>query len=151
MEVVFTDRTQDYLARVNSHPHLERHAFLQTQPVGVALHLFLHAQGGIEGALRMIFMGNRGTEESKDAIAQRLRDVALIAVHRVHHELEGRINDATGFLRVEAVSEGGKACHISKERSDGLTLTFGSAAGFHRCLLSKDTLRQMLRCVENWF
>jgi hypothetical protein len=47
----------------------------------------LHAQGGIQRPLGMIFMGKRRAEQSENAVAQRLGNIALIAMHGVHHQL----------------------------------------------------------------
>src|SRR5712692_6075000 len=69
--------------------------------IRILANLRLHAQGGIEGSLGMIFMGNRRAKEGKDAVASRLHDVAFVAMDRRHHELQGGIDEGAGFLGVE--------------------------------------------------
>jgi hypothetical protein len=49
----------------------------------------------------MILMSERRAEEREDAIPGRLRHIALVAMHRVHHQLERGIDQAARFLRVE--------------------------------------------------
>ena len=53
----------------------------------------------------MIFVGNRGAKQREDAIAQGLGHVALVAMHGLHHELQGRIDDAAGLLGVEVFQQ----------------------------------------------
>jgi hypothetical protein len=69
-------------------------------------HVFLHAQGSIEGAMRMIFMSNRRAEERKDAIPKRLGHVAFVAVDGLHHELQSRIDDVAGLFWIEMFDQG---------------------------------------------
>jgi len=61
-------------------------------------------------------------------------------VDRVHHQLEGRIDEAPGCFGIEVFNQGGGVFDISEEDSDGLALALSSAARFHRCLLGADTL-----------
>jgi hypothetical protein len=44
---------------------------------------------------------DRSPEQREDAVPARLRDIALVAVHGVHHELEGRIDDGARLLGIE--------------------------------------------------
>jgi hypothetical protein len=83
----------------------------------------------------MIFMGNGRTEQGKDAIAQRLRHIAVIAMHSVHHELQGGINDRSGFFRVQSLNQRRGAFEIGKQRRDRLAFTITCAPRFQRRLL----------------
>ena len=87
VEVIFTDRADDHLPRVNPDPHLEWETTFQAGLVTIPPHLFLHAQGGIEGALRMILMGNRCPEQGKDAVAECLGNISFVPMHGLHHQL----------------------------------------------------------------
>ena len=80
---------------------------------------------------------------------QRLGDIALVAMHGVHHELEGGINNGSGVFGIEVASEGSEAGQIGKERSDGLALAVGDPTGFQRRLLSPDALGKVLGGVAN--
>ena len=93
MQIVFTNRAQHHFARVNADAHEQWRMPLCSQRIGIAAHRLLHPQGGIERSLGMIFMGKRRAKERKDAIAQCLRDIAVIAMHGVHHELQSGINN----------------------------------------------------------
>ncbi len=53
----------------------------------------------------MIFMGNRRTKERKDAIAQGLGDIALVAMHGVHHQLQSGINNRLRLFGIEAFNQ----------------------------------------------
>ena len=73
----------------------------------------------------MILVGNRRTEQGKDAIAQGLRDIALIAMHGIHHELQCGINNRPGFFGIEPFNQRRRAFEVSKQGGDGLPLTVG--------------------------
>ena len=75
------------------------------QLVGVTLEVLLHPAGGVQGALRMILMRDRRAEQREDAIPRRLRHIALVAMHRVHHQLERGIDQAARLLRVEVLDQ----------------------------------------------
>src|SRR5713101_2151493 len=95
----------------------------------------------------MIFMGNGRAKQRQDAIAERLGDVALIAMDGLHHELQRGINNGPGVLRVEPFDERGRAFEVSEESSDGLALTLGDTTRLHRRLLGEDMLGSMTRRV----
>src|SRR3989442_10087133 len=95
----------------------------------------------------MIFVGDGRAKEGKDTVAQRLGHIALIAMHRLHHELEGRVNDAASVFGIEIFDEGSGVFDVGKESSDGLTLTVGGSSRFQSCLLGPDTLGQVGRSV----
>src|SRR5215510_7826138 len=95
----------------------------------------------------MIFMGNRRTEQGKDAVTQSLSHIPLIAMHGVHHEVQRRINDRSGFFGIEAFNESGGAFEVSKERGDRLALAIRTAARFQGSLLGPDALGQVGRGV----
>ena len=116
---------------------------MHAQCIGIAAHLLLHAQGGIERPLGMIFMGNRRAEQGKDAIAQRLRHIAFIAMHGIHHELQGGINNRSRFFGIESFDQRGGAFEIGKQRGDRFALAIRCTARFHRRLLGADTLGEM--------
>ena len=98
----------------------------------------------------MIFMGNRRAKEGKDAVASGLHDVAFVAMDRLHHELQGGIDEGAGFLGVEAFHQNHRAFDISKEGSDDFAFTVRGAAGFHSGLLGPDARSQMWRRITDW-
>src|SRR6266851_8950388 len=86
-------RAHDHLARVHSDPRLDGNPALGTQTVGIATQLLLHRQRGMKGTLRMVLVRDGRAEQSEDAVARRLRDVAAVAMHRRHHKLQHRVDD----------------------------------------------------------
>jgi hypothetical protein len=65
-------------------------------------------------------MRQRRAEQGKNAIAQRLRHIALIAMHGIHHQLQSRIDNCACLFGIEAFDQGRGAFEIGKERRDGL-------------------------------
>src|SRR5262249_27931045 len=92
----------------------------------------------------MIFMGDWSPKQGKDAIAQRLRNIPLIAMHGVHHHLQGRINDRSGFFGIKSFDERGGALEIRKQSRDRFALAIWSATRCQRRLFGPDALSQML-------
>ena len=88
-------------------------------------------------------MGNRRTEQGKDAIAQRLRDIALIAMHGVHHQLQRGINNRSRFFGIESFDQRRRAFEIGKQGGDRLALTVGRPTRFQRRLFGTNALGQM--------
>src|SRR5581483_12213739 len=98
----------------------------------------------------MVFMGKRSAKQREDAIAERLRHVAFVAMHGVHHELQGWIDQCPRFFRVKVARERGEPGQVGKERGDSLAFTIWRAARFHCCSLGLDAFGQVLRRVDRW-
>jgi hypothetical protein len=56
-------------------------------------------------------------------------------MHRVHHDLQCRIDNGTSLFGVEAFNQCSRPFEVSKERGDGLTFTVCAAPRFQRGLL----------------
>ena len=100
------ERTYDNLARVGADPHLERHLPLSPHAVAIASNLFLHPEGCIERALRMILVSDRGTEQRENPVPGGLNDVTVITAHRIDHQLERGIDNGarqTGEIAIAGV------------------------------------------------
>jgi hypothetical protein len=69
-------------------------------------------------------MGNGGTKQGHNAIAEDLVDGALEAVHGVHHMVDGRIEELLGRFRVEPPDEFRWVFEVGKQHRDVLALTF---------------------------
>src|SRR5262249_24557006 len=147
MQVIFADSAQDDLASVDSYTNFWCGASFQPQSVGIFAHLFLHPQGSVHSPLRMIFMSDGHTKESKDAIAGGLGHEAFVAMHGIHHKLQGRIDDGAGLFGIKILHEGHRAFDIGKEGSDGLALALRRTSGLQRLPLGQDTLSEMFRSV----
>ena len=109
-------------------PRVETDATLYGQAVGTA-HLVgigaecrLHGEGGVTGPCRVILMGTGGAKEGHNAVAQHLVHRAFIAVHRVHHGMQGGIQELLGRLGVEIANQGHGVLDIRKEHRDLLAL-----------------------------
>ena len=72
----------------------------------------------------MILVRDRRAEQREDAVAGRLHDVAVVAMHRVDHQLERRIDDRARLLGVEVLHQLGRALDVREQRRDGLALAF---------------------------
>jgi hypothetical protein len=70
----------------------------------------------------MVFMGERRTELREDSVAGGLHDVTVVAVDRVDHELQRRIDDRPRFLGIEICYKFGRALDVCEKRRDGLAL-----------------------------
>src|SRR5882762_2413071 len=71
--------------------------------------------------------------------------IAFVAVHGVHHEAQGRINQVARCLRVEVFEEGHRPLDVGEQGGDGLTLAIRGAARLERRLLGQNALGQMAR------
>ena len=77
----------------------------------------------------MVFVGNRGAKQREDAVAQRLRHIALVAVHRLHHEPQSGIDNVPGFFGVEVFQQRHRPLDVGKQHGHLLALAFKSGAG----------------------
>jgi hypothetical protein len=78
----------------------------------------------------VVFVGNRGAKQCHNAVAEHLIHSALVAVHGVHHVVDGRIEELLGRFRVEAPDEFRGVFEVGKEHRDVLALTFqGGTSG----------------------
>ena len=76
----------------------------------------------------MIFVSNRRSEQSEDAVAGRLHDVTVVAAHRVDHQPKGRIDDGAGFFGIEILLQARRIDDVDEERGDELPLTLRNEA-----------------------
>src|ERR1700722_11813195 len=76
----------------------------------------------------MILVRDRRAEQRKNAITGRLYDIAVVAMDRIHHELEGGIDNDASLLGIEILHHLGGTLDIGEQRGNGLTLAvaFGS-------------------------
>src|SRR2546425_12963048 len=93
MQVFFANGADHYFPGVHPDAHQQRRAALLSELVTIPPYLVLHAQGGIERPLGMVFMRYGCAEQGKNAITESLRHIALIAMNRVHHDLQSRIDN----------------------------------------------------------
>jgi hypothetical protein len=131
-------------------PSVEADAQAQLQPpraahfLGVGAHSGLHGQGGIAGAQGMVFMRNWGAEQGHNAIAQHLVHRALEAVHRLHHDVNGRVEELLGGFGVKAPDEFRRVLEVGKQHRHLLALACQGGTG------SQDLVGQVGWGVGQW-
>ncbi len=76
----------------------------------------------VAGALGVVLVRNRRTEERHDAVAGVLVDRALEAVHTLGKHLEEPIQDRMPRLEIDLLGKGHRALHVGEEHSDLLAL-----------------------------
>ncbi len=91
---------------------------------GVALHQFLHAQGGVAGAHGVVLVGDGRAEQRHDPVAHHLVHGPLVAMDRLHHALEDGIEEPARLLGVAISQQLHRALEIGKQDGDLLALTF---------------------------
>ena len=69
-------------------------------------------------------MRQRSAKERHDAVAQDLIHRAFVAVYRVHHEVQGRVQQSAGFFRVETGNQLGGTLDVGEEHGDLLAFAF---------------------------
>jgi len=74
-------------------------------------------------------MGNGSPKQGHDAIAEHLVHRALVAMHGVHHTVQGRVQELLSGLRVEVPDQFGGVLDVGKQHGDLLAFTFQVRAG----------------------
>ena len=129
-----------------AHHHVSRvkpDAYLQLQTLGTAYlrsilaHSSLHRQRRVTGPHGVVFVGHWRPEQGHDAVAQYLVDRALVAMHGVHHAVQGGIQEPLGGFGVEVGDELGRPFQVGKQHRDLLALAFQRTPG------GEDLLGQM--------
>ena len=87
VQIVLANSPHHHLTRIDTDANLHVDAVLLAQLLGITVTCLLHVQRRVQGTLGVIFMGNGRTKQRQNAVAHGLGDVALVAVHGVHHEL----------------------------------------------------------------
>jgi hypothetical protein len=72
-------------------------------------------------------MRDGGAEQGHNAIAQHLIHRAFETVHRLHHEVNGRIEQLLGGFGVEAPDQLRRVFEVGKQHGDLLAFAFQSA------------------------
>jgi hypothetical protein len=86
------------------------------------MQLLLHRQRRMKCALRMVLVRDRRAEDCEDAVAGRLRDIAAVAMHRRHHEVQHRVDDRARLLGIEIAHQLGRALDVREQRRHRLAL-----------------------------
>jgi hypothetical protein len=138
---VISDGPHYHLTRVEAHPDLNLDPLGPTQLFSVTADPLLHAKRGTAGTNRGILMGQRCAEEGHDPISHDPVHRALVAVDRLHHPFDNRIEDLPCFLRVTIGKRLHRSPEIGKEYGDLLAFPFEGTPG------SKDLFRQIFGSI----
>ena len=71
----------------------------------------------------MIFMSDRSAEQRHDAVPHDLVDRALVAVNRIHHQLEDRVKDLPGLLGVLVGEQLHRPFEVREQHGDQLAFS----------------------------
>ena len=138
---IIANGAHHHLTRVEPDTHLHRQSLRAPHLLSIALHGRLHGERGIAGPCGVILMRHGRPKQGHNAIAQHLVHGAFVAVHGLHHQVQGRVEEVSGRFRVEAGNQLRRAFDIGKQHRDLLALAFQGSAG------SEDFLREMRRSI----
>jgi hypothetical protein len=138
---IAADGAHDDLARVEPDADLDHRRVRASHLVRVLLDALLHPQCGVTRAHRVVFVGERRTEQGHDPVAHHLVDGSLEAVHRLHHVLEHGIEDLPRFFGIAIGEEFHRSLEVREEHRHLLPLAF--EGGLRR----EDALGEVLRSV----
>ncbi len=116
------DGSHYHLAGIGSHPDRNRRLAFDSQAIRITTKILLRPKRSIERALRMVFVRDGRAEQGEDAVSGRLRSVASLAIDRIHHQPEGRINDGARLFGVEVLDQLHRGLDVGKQRRDRLAL-----------------------------
>jgi hypothetical protein len=83
----------------------------------------------MQRALRVALVSERRAEQRENAVAGRLGNVALVATHRGHHELQHRIDDRPCLLGIEIAHQLRRALDVGEQRRYRLALAVQGCVG----------------------
>src|SRR5215469_8002182 len=92
----------------------------------------------------MILVGQWSSEERHDPVPRQLVDRALVAMDRLHHMLEERVQELPGLLGATVRQQLHRSLRVGEQDRD--LLPFALKRGLRR----QDALRQMVGGVVNW-
>jgi hypothetical protein len=72
----------------------------------------------------MVLVGHRSSEEGHDPVPHDLVHGAFVAVDRVHHEIEHRVEELPALLGIALGDQLHRAPQVGKEHGDLLALAF---------------------------
>jgi hypothetical protein len=126
---VVADASHHYEPGVEAPPHLKADPPPTLEFFPIPLQGLPNSERRMDGALRVILVGDRGAEESHDAVPEELVHGALVAVHLGQHQFEGAIHQPVNVFRVEPLGERGEPRDIHVEDRHLLALRFEGAPG----------------------
>ena len=125
---IAADRADNHFAGVEPYPDLDRNTLHTAHAFRVVLHRLLHAQRRVAGPDRMILVGQGRAEQRHDAVAHHLIDGSLVAVNRIHHVRQNRIEQLPCLLGIAVGKQLHRALQVGEEYRDLLALAFDGGA-----------------------
>jgi hypothetical protein len=110
--------------------------------VTVTAHPFLHAEGRVARAERVVLVGERGAEEGHDAVTHDLVDGAFVMVDGLHHAFQDGVEQMARLLGIAVGEQLHGALEVGEEDGHLLALAFQRAAG------GQNSGREVLRRVR---
>ena len=138
---VTADRPDDDFTGIQSDPDLRLDAVSAAHLLAIPVDRQLHVEGGVTGAHRVVFVGQRSPEKGHDPVAHHLVHRPLVAVDRLHHAFEHRIEKLPRLLGVAVGEQLHGALQVGKEDGHLLALAFEGG------LRGDDLLGEVLRGV----
>jgi hypothetical protein len=138
---VAADRADHDVARVDADADLDLDAMAAAHLLGVAADRVLHAERGVAGAHRMVLVRQRRSEQRHDAVAHHLIDGPVVAMHRLHHARQHRVEDVPRLFGVAVGEQLHRAFDVGEQHRHVL------AFALERSLRRQDAVSKMLRRV----
>src|SRR5579862_651302 len=98
----------------------------------------------------MVLMRDWSAEQREDAIACGLHDVAVVAAHRVDHQLECWIDDRARFFRIEILLQLGRSLDVGEQRRHRLALAVEIFSGGRVGYPNQQFVRLLGRGDRRW-
>ncbi len=110
---------------------------MAAQLEAIFIQVVLDIEGGADGALRIVLVGDRRTEEGQHPVAEELGDRAVVAPDGCADDAVGAGDDLLPFFGVEALGDRGRADDIGEEDRDRFALAFQPGGGGVRLLVKR--------------
>src|SRR6266851_7195527 len=95
------DHPQDHFARVDADADLDSLPALLFELLAATAKRVAHRDRRVQCALRMILVSDRRAEQRENPITGRLYYVAVVAMRRVDHDSERRVDNRARLLGIE--------------------------------------------------
>ena len=118
-------RANEYLAGVDADPEPQR----QTGVVGNRRHRSLHRQRTPHGALSVVFVGDRGAEQSHQRVAHDFVDAAPMVGDVAGQTGKTRVHEVLDLLGIPRLRHGGKTHDIGKNHCNYSSFVTSGAQG----------------------
>jgi hypothetical protein len=138
---IAADRAHNNVAGVESDADLHLDALGAAKLVRVSPYAVLHSERGIARPHGVILVGERRAEQRHDAVTHDLVHRPLVAMDRLHHPFEHRIEQLARLLGIAVREHLHRALEVGEQDSDLLALTLQRGAGVD------DPLGKVLRGV----